>query len=49
MKIAVSVSLAALALASCATNPQLASEQPFAPPPQINSGPARTAEGRANS
>ena len=46
MKFAASVSLAALALAACATNPQLAADSSTAPPPPAaNAGPALTPDG----
>jgi len=47
MKFAATVSLAAVALASCTTttNAPVASDVVVAPPPAINTGPARTPEG----
>jgi peptidyl-dipeptidase A len=48
MKLAVSVSLAALALASCAANPQLAAVQPAdaTPPAAVNTGPPTVEQAR---
>ena len=48
MKFAASVSLAALALAACAANPQIAAvpaDTAAPPPPAVNDGPVLTAEG----